>query len=244
MSGSTAMRRIARRLYLRFLSVEGALYYAKIPTILRTPPSSRRTSPRLGAAASRSRSRFTDGVVYDGSSGRGPRSFRLPRYRASRVATVVALLLILVTLWHLQSRAARSTLGPPTARHRDEDLPRPAKSAGNKLPLPLQQKQTEEAARKIDHQQRQQRRRTLESVHLASVLPDPSWPGEWAQQGIPLSEHPIPKLVREATERFHAKVSSQSRTYEDAVRVYRDRYGLEPPQGFRRWTEYALGTSD
>lgn len=52
-------------------------------------------------------------------------------------------------------------------------------------------------------------------------------------------EHPIPKLMREAEEKFNAKLARQSKTLEAAVAEYRRRYNRHPPKGFDEWWEFA-----
>ncbi|KAF5628914.1 beta-1 2-xylosyltransferase 1 [Fusarium sp. NRRL 52700] len=52
--------------------------------------------------------------------------------------------------------------------------------------------------------------------------------------------HPIKLLTQEAAPIFHRKLLNQSRTYPEAVKQYRQRYGLDPPPGFEAWFQYAL----
>lgn len=61
---------------------------------------------------------------------------------------------------------------------------------------------------------------------------------EYARRQKP-SEHPIPKLMEEAEKRFSAKLARQSKTLEDAVKEYRRRYKMEPPDGFDEWWDFA-----
>lgn len=52
----------------------------------------------------------------------------------------------------------------------------------------------------------------------------------------PYEPHPIHALMREADRKWEEKVSSQSRTYEDAVKEYRRRNRMSPPRGFDVWS--------
>ncbi|KAF5584127.1 beta-1 2-xylosyltransferase 1 [Fusarium pseudocircinatum] len=52
--------------------------------------------------------------------------------------------------------------------------------------------------------------------------------------------HPIKLLTQEAAPLFHRKLLNQSRTYPEAVRQYKQRYGIDPPPGFEAWFQYAL----
>jgi len=54
-----------------------------------------------------------------------------------------------------------------------------------------------------------------------------------------LAEHPIPKLMADAEEKFKHMLSRQSKTLRDAVGEYRKRYGREPPRGFGDWWQFA-----
>jgi len=54
-----------------------------------------------------------------------------------------------------------------------------------------------------------------------------------------LAEHPIPKLMDDAEEKFKHKLSRQSKTLQNAVVEYRRRYGREPPKGFGDWWQFA-----
>lgn len=52
--------------------------------------------------------------------------------------------------------------------------------------------------------------------------------------------HPIYQLIRDARERWDAKVARQSRTLKDAMAEYRRRYKRNPPTGFDKWWEYVV----
>lgn len=51
--------------------------------------------------------------------------------------------------------------------------------------------------------------------------------------------HPIHRLLVKAKADWHAKLSRQSRTLDQAQREYRRRYGREPPAGFSEWFAFA-----
>jgi hypothetical protein len=53
------------------------------------------------------------------------------------------------------------------------------------------------------------------------------------------SQHPIPKLIREAEERYHAMLGRQSKTLEEAVSEYQRRYKMNPPPNFEQWYYFA-----
>ncbi|XP_006455077.1 hypothetical protein AGABI2DRAFT_226352 [Agaricus bisporus var. bisporus H97] len=52
-------------------------------------------------------------------------------------------------------------------------------------------------------------------------------------------EHPIPRLMDTAEDKFRAKLKKQSKTLSEAVREYRRRYKRHPPKGFDRWWQFA-----
>lgn len=54
--------------------------------------------------------------------------------------------------------------------------------------------------------------------------------------------HPIDDLLADAQHRWAEKVSSQSRTLEQAATEYTWRYGRPPPKGFDHWYEAAVET--
>lgn len=54
-----------------------------------------------------------------------------------------------------------------------------------------------------------------------------------------ITEHPIPKLMEEAEEKYRKKLGSQSQTLKAAVMEYRRRYGRAPPKGFDEWWKFA-----
>ena len=58
--------------------------------------------------------------------------------------------------------------------------------------------------------------------------------------GSTIDEHPIPKLMAEAEDKFRILLARQSRTLVDAVAEYKRRYGRDPPKGFDEWFKYAL----
>ena len=51
--------------------------------------------------------------------------------------------------------------------------------------------------------------------------------------------HPIEKYTRDAHIRYENLVKSQSKTFKEAITVYRERYGRHPPPGFYEWYRYA-----
>lgn len=57
--------------------------------------------------------------------------------------------------------------------------------------------------------------------------------------GAGMHDHPIPKLMADAEEKFKAKLARQSTTLDAAVAEYRRRYTREPPKGFDAWFAFA-----
>lgn len=53
-----------------------------------------------------------------------------------------------------------------------------------------------------------------------------------------IKEHPIPKLMLAAENKFRNLLSSQSKTLAHAVAEYRRRYKRDPPFGFDEWWKY------
>ncbi|KAJ3966857.1 glycosyltransferase family 90 protein [Lentinula raphanica] len=53
------------------------------------------------------------------------------------------------------------------------------------------------------------------------------------------STHPITRMMKEAEERFQAKIDKQSKTLSEAIEEYKHRYGMSPPKGFDKWWEFA-----
>ncbi|GAA6021125.1 hypothetical protein JCM10207_003377 [Rhodosporidiobolus poonsookiae] len=72
------------------------------------------------------------------------------------------------------------------------------------------------------------------------VYPATSTSAEADSTAIPPQAHPIHHLIREAESAWHAKVSRQSRTLEEAVAEYRRRYNQAPPRGFDLWYRFAV----
>ncbi|KAF3902281.1 hypothetical protein ABW20_dc0109950 [Dactylellina cionopaga] len=54
------------------------------------------------------------------------------------------------------------------------------------------------------------------------------------------SSHPIERLHLKNLEKYKEFVARQSKTPEEAVETYRERYRREPPSGFENWVRYAL----
>ncbi|KAL5497772.1 hypothetical protein ACEPAH_2703 [Sanghuangporus vaninii] len=57
--------------------------------------------------------------------------------------------------------------------------------------------------------------------------------------GFTISEHPIPKLMADAEDRFRDMLKRQSKSLGEAVREYKRRYGRDPPKGFDDWFKLA-----
>lgn len=78
-------------------------------------------------------------------------------------------------------------------------------------------------------------------VHSNWFSVSPKWlPLSW-QSGHTnvLDEHPIPKLMANAEQKFRALLAKQSKTLAQAVVEYKKRYGRNPPRGFDDWWEFA-----
>lgn len=52
-------------------------------------------------------------------------------------------------------------------------------------------------------------------------------------------DHPIPRLMADAEDKFRALLGKQSRTLSAAVKEYKRRYGRKPPRGFDEWWKFA-----
>lgn len=52
-------------------------------------------------------------------------------------------------------------------------------------------------------------------------------------------DHPIPKLMAEAEDKFRNLLQRQSKTLDAAVAEYKRRYGRDPPKGFDDWWAFA-----
>lgn len=64
-------------------------------------------------------------------------------------------------------------------------------------------------------------------------------PAAHAADKSTLRTHPIPQLMHDAELKFHAMMSRQSKTLEDAITDYRRRYKRDPPKGFDDWFHFA-----
>lgn len=49
------------------------------------------------------------------------------------------------------------------------------------------------------------------------------------------ADHPIPKLMVDAEDKFRLFLTGQSKTLEEAVEQYKKRYKRDPPRGFDEW---------
>ncbi|KAJ3551772.1 hypothetical protein NM688_g4516 [Phlebia brevispora] len=58
-----------------------------------------------------------------------------------------------------------------------------------------------------------------------------------------VKEHPIPKLMAEAENRYRKLLSSRSKTLAQAVAEYKRRYRRDPPQGFDEWWKFVQDNS-
>lgn len=53
-----------------------------------------------------------------------------------------------------------------------------------------------------------------------------------------VTEHPIPKLMAEAEQKFRDVLTRQSKTLVHAVAEYKRRFGRDPPRGFDDWWKF------
>ncbi|EJD07042.1 uncharacterized protein FOMMEDRAFT_152387 [Fomitiporia mediterranea MF3/22] len=58
--------------------------------------------------------------------------------------------------------------------------------------------------------------------------------------GSTITEHPIPRLMTQAEDKFRNLLKRQSKTLSEAVAEYRRRYGRDPPKGFDEWFKFAM----
>lgn len=56
---------------------------------------------------------------------------------------------------------------------------------------------------------------------------------------LPLDEHPIGNLMKQAADQFIQDAAYRSKTFKQAVAKYRARYGRHPPPGYREWYKFA-----
>ncbi|KAF8838709.1 glycosyltransferase family 90 protein [Paxillus ammoniavirescens] len=54
-----------------------------------------------------------------------------------------------------------------------------------------------------------------------------------------ITEHPIPKLMADAEDKFRKLLEKQSKTLPEAVAEYKRRYRRDPPRGFDEWWQFA-----
>ena len=65
----------------------------------------------------------------------------------------------------------------------------------------------------------------------------------WSSTRPTIKEHPIPKLMAEAENKYRNLLSRQSQTLDAAVKEYQRRYGRKPPRGFDDWWRFAKNAS-
>lgn len=58
--------------------------------------------------------------------------------------------------------------------------------------------------------------------------------------GATIVEHPIPKLMADAEDKFRNMLARQSKTLGQAVAEYKRRNGRDPPKGFDEWFKFAV----
>ncbi|EJT69502.1 hypothetical protein GGTG_13121 [Gaeumannomyces tritici R3-111a-1] len=73
-----------------------------------------------------------------------------------------------------------------------------------------------------------------DAVWRPTPIPDDP-PGAW-------DHHPVVLLHQQAEIQHQAFLNRQSRNPDEAEEVYRRRYAMDPPPGYRRWVEYALAS--
>ncbi len=56
--------------------------------------------------------------------------------------------------------------------------------------------------------------------------------------------HPMDALMKQAKERWNAKLDRQSKTVSEAVVEYKRRYHIDPPEGDADWFSFAKGKVD
>jgi hypothetical protein len=57
--------------------------------------------------------------------------------------------------------------------------------------------------------------------------------------GSSFTQHPIDLLIQQSRQSFDARLHAQSKTLEDAITAYKERYQIEPPPGFDKWFDFA-----
>lgn len=86
--------------------------------------------------------------------------------------------------------------------------------------------------------------RTVPLKHNAAPIEKPSIPNFPIDDkpGIELKvegSHPISRLILDSSKQFQQKVSSQSKSLQEAITEYRRRYGMPPPPNFDKWYKFA-----
>jgi len=91
------------------------------------------------------------------------------------------------------------------------------------------------------------RRRNQPKLEHALVVqnPDDNWISNpsnilpFADEKSVIDEHPIPRLMEDAEEKYRKKLGGQSKSLKAAVAEYRRRYRRAPPKGFDAWWAFA-----
>lgn len=58
-------------------------------------------------------------------------------------------------------------------------------------------------------------------------------------EGFTGRQHPIPELMKLGKRKWQEKLDKQSKSFEQAMKEYRRRYGRPPPKGFDQWYAWA-----
>lgn len=80
----------------------------------------------------------------------------------------------------------------------------------------------------------------LSDIRIPGVPKKPWHSGEKPEAPIdPVDNHPISALMADADKRWRKYEDNRSKSFRDAVKTYRKRYGRHPPPGFADWYKYA-----
>lgn len=84
------------------------------------------------------------------------------------------------------------------------------------------------------------RRRTQDNFPDDSLVPTSKvLPFVKSDNRPSIKDHPIPKLMQDAENKFRHLLSHQSSTLKEAVAEYKRRYKRDPPPGFDDWWRFA-----
>ena len=80
----------------------------------------------------------------------------------------------------------------------------------------------------------------IEDIQLPGLKKKPWHSGDkFEDSPVPVDNHPISLLMRDADQEWRAYENSRSTTFRQTVSKYRNKYGRHPPPGFKEWYRFA-----